>query len=66
MKDILKQLPPARVNGKRAYVIRKLGILSKYPSESRIQELRDILDDFDVDYTSSDDGDRDLMINKED
>ena len=61
-QEILKKLPPSTQNNARSYVTRKLGILSRYPSESRIQEMRDILDDFEVDYQNSDDGDRDLQI----
>ena len=61
-KEIMEKLPGSRINGMRAYVLRKLGIIAKYPSESRINEMRDILDDFEVDYDSKDDADLDLIV----
>ncbi len=64
-KEILDKLPGSRINGMRAFVLRKLGIIAKYPSMSRINEMRDILDDFEVDYSDSDNTDGDLMVNEQ-
>lgn len=64
-QGLLENLPPASQNGKRAYVIRKLGIFKKYPSEARKQELEDLLDNISIDYTERDYMDGDLMAKPE-
>lgn len=63
-KDIVDKLPSSSINGKRAYVLRKLGLMMKYPSESRKNELEDLVDDISIDYQASDTGEELEVINE--
>lgn len=63
MKDFLSNLPPASQNGHRSYVLRKLDIFARYPSEARKQELENIAEGISIDYTDNDRMDGDLMVN---
>lgn len=63
MKNFLNNLPSSRQNGTRAYVLRKLGIFTKYPSDSRAQELENIVPGISIDHLDRDNFDGDL-INK--